>query len=211
MKRNKKILVSIILVLIGSLAIGCKTKPTPDNKRNISETDAKIEVEVSDPGETRAPIIRTYKQDDYNSFNEKEIKELMSTIRGNIEGDIPAVNVKDDKNIVYITFLKNGKVIDLDGIPDIEIEVSEGSADTVENKIVINDKLIKADGNYNYRIERYKTQYEKYFFEYNIIRIFYEIDGDKYVSVFGLNTSNTDDGTNYFENEDLENPIEPEV
>ncbi|AFS78368.1 hypothetical protein Curi_c13580 [Gottschalkia acidurici 9a] len=63
---------------------------------------------------------------------------------------------------------------------------------------------------YSYEIQRYYTQYEKWFMESILIEVKYQIDGNGYVSVFAVTTTNAEDGSNFFENETLNNPIEPE-
>lgn len=206
----------IIGLIVGSvLVINFITRPTPDHKRNVTDTDAKIRVDFSDSEEIRKPIIRSYRLEEYQKFDDKKIEKIMDTISGNIEGDIPAVHLKDDNDIIYITFLKDEKLVKPDSIPEIEIEVPEESADTApyseENKRIINDKLEDEDGRYSFKIKRYRTQYEKYFLDYNIIKIYYKLDGEEYISLFGLNASNADEGTDFFENEMLKEPIQPEV
>ena len=205
----------LLVILVGIiLIINFITRPTPDHKRNITETDAKMEVDFSDKQEDREAIIRTYKLEEYNNLDGDKIRKIMDTISGNIEGDIPAVYLKEGNDTINITFLKNDKEVETDSIPSIEIEIPEESASTapysIRNNRTIQDKLEKTVDNYSYKLERYKTQDEKYFLYYNIIRIYYEIDGESYISIFGLNTTNTDEGTNFFENEDLDQPKEPE-
>lgn len=139
----------------------------------------------------------------------------MDIINGNIEGDIPAVRIYEDKAIIYINFYKDEEPIMPDYLPEIEIEVPQDEASTaaysVENNKIIFDELTEEDGEYSYKFERYRTQYELYFMHYNIVKIRYEIDGEKYISIFGLNSTNADLGTDFFENEYLESPIEPEI
>ncbi|WP_425447939.1 hypothetical protein [Dethiothermospora halolimnae] len=53
----------------------------------------------------------------------------------------------------------------------------------------MNDKLEKNE-RCSYKFKRYRTQYQKYFMNYNIIKIHYEIDEVKYIFIFGLNASN---------------------
>ncbi|MGO1368944.1 hypothetical protein [Senegalia sp. (in: firmicutes)] len=216
--KTLKIIFFVILIFFIVLAgiifyIDRAIRPTPEDERNISETNVKIEVDINDKSETRNPIIRTYQEDEYRKFSENKIEKIMDTISGNVEGDIPAVHLKGDNDIIYITFIKDEKRVETDSIPEIEIEVPEESADTApyttENNKIIKDKLEKTEKRYSYKIKTYKTQYEKYFLYYNIIRIHYEIDGEKYISMFGLNASNTNDGTNFFDNEDLEQPKNP--
>lgn len=220
--KGEKILKNILFVILGFVIVivgilffmDIAMQATPESKRNITETDAKIVVNFSDEEEERNPIIRTYKLEEYNNLDEKKFEKVMDTISGGIEGDIPAVYLKDDNDIIYVTFLKDEKEVEVDNIPDIEIEVPEEFADTApysgENNRIINDKLEKIDGRYEYKIKRYRTQEEKYFIDYNIIKIYYQIDGEQYISIFGLNSTNADKGTDFFENEYLENPIEAE-
>ena len=46
--------------------------------------------------------------------------------------------------------------------------------------------------------------------EYLRVEIYYTIDGVDYLSTFGTVQTNADDGTNFFDNENLEKPIPPE-
>lgn len=217
-KLIKNILFTIlgfILILMGIVFIvNLMVRPTPERKRNISETDAKILVTFSDIEEIRKPIIRTFKLEDWNNFDQKKITKTMEKISGGIEGDIPAVYLKDDNDIIYISFLKDDKEVEVVSIPKIEIEIPEESADTApyspENIKVISDVLEKRDGKYSYKLKRYRTQEEKYFLYYNLIKIYYKIDDEQYISTFGLNASNADSGTDFFNNEVLEFPIEAE-
>lgn len=214
----KKILITTIVIFIfimgAFLIIAWLTRPTPDHKRNISETDARIEVSFSDERETRNAIIRTYKEEEYKNFDEKKISKIMDIIGGNIEGDIPAVHLREGKNKIYVSFFKDDREVIPDHIPEIEIIVLDhiegtGSEAVYEDKI-IKDKLENQDGKYSYGFKRYLPQYEKYFVYYSTIKIPYEIDGEKYISIFGLNASNANEGSDFFNNEELEEPLEPE-
>ena len=65
---------------------------------------------------------------------------------------------------------------------------------TQENDIVIFDEMKKENDRYVYSIEKYrKTPDIKYFMHYNIIKIHYGIDGERYISIFVLNVTNIDD------------------
>lgn len=46
--------------------------------------------------------------------------------------------------------------------------------------------------------------------EYLRVEIYYTIDGVDYLSTFGTFQDNANDGTNFFDNEKLENSIPPE-
>ena len=219
LKITKKILVIIsilIIILIGiNILINAIFRPTPEHKRNISEAEIEIRVDINDKNETRAPIIRTYKEEDYKKFNETKIEKIMDIVSGKVEGDIPAVRLKDEKDIIYVSFSNNGQEVIPDDIPKIEIEIPEYESDTApyskENNRTIKDVFKKEDGKYSYKLQRYRTQYEKYFMDYNIIRINYEIEGEKYISILGLNTTNAGEEDSFFENSPLEQPKKPEI
>ena len=78
-------------------------------------------------------------------------------------------------------------------------------------KEVVRDKLEIKNGQYRYKLDRYSPQYDKYFIRYNLIKIYYSIDKEDYISLFALNTTNADEDVDWFEdNEELENPIDIE-
>ncbi|AFS78757.1 hypothetical protein Curi_c17500 [Gottschalkia acidurici 9a] len=195
------ILIFFIVVVGIILFINLLVRPTAEHKRNISKTNAKIIVDINDKSKTRTPIIRTYKEEEYKKFSKDKIRRIKGVISGKVEGDIPAVHLKGDKDIIYISFIKDEEKIVPDYIPEIEIEIPEDEVSTApystENAKIIKDKLKNEDGKYSYKLKRYRTQYEKYFMHYNIIRIYYEVDGERYISTFGLNATNADDGANF--------------
>lgn len=43
------------------------------------------------------------------------------------------------------------------------------------------------------------------------MRVEYIIDGENYISLFRMFTSDAPDGTDFFKNEDLDEPIAPEL
>lgn len=46
---------------------------------------------------------------------------------------------------------------------------------------------------------------------YYNIKINYQVDGEKYISLFGLNASNAEDGVDFFNNESLDKHIKPGI
>ena len=181
--------------------------PTPDFKRNDSIHGDKVNIQVSN--DERKPIIRTFEREKFENLSEKEIVKLRDTIDGRIEGDIPCIHLNED-NKIYFTFESGGEVYHPE-IPKIKIFASASHYDDNQKQRVIEGELDRLDdGRYFYETKRYSTQFEKYFIEYLRIEIYYTIDGVDYVSTFGTFQGNGDDGTNYFDNEELEKPIPPE-
>lgn len=197
----------IVLAIILFAAIQICFSPTPDSKRNNSVHGVKVNVQVSN--DERKPIVRTFQKEKFENLSEKEIVKLRDTIAGRVEGDIPCIHLSED-NKFYVEFINKGKVYEPE-IPRIKIFVYSSPFDDNQKQRVIEGELDRLDdGRYYFETKRYSTQFEKYFMEYLRIEIYYTIDGVDYLSTFGTVQSNADDGTNYFENNELEEPIPPE-
>ena len=197
----------ILLAMILFAAAQIYFSPTPDFKRNNSIHGDKVNIQVSN--DERKPIVRTFEKEKFENLSEKEIMKLRDTIDGRIEGDIPCIHLNED-NKIYFTFESGGEVYQPE-VPKIKIFASASHYDDKQKQRVIEGELDRLDdGRYFYETKRYSTQFEKYFLEYLRVEIYYTIDGVDYVSTFGTFQGNGDDGTNYFENNELEEPIPPE-
>ena len=197
----------IVLAIILFVAAQIYFSPTPDFKRNNSIHGDKVSIQVSN--DERKPIVRTFEKEKFENLSEKEIVKLRDTIDGRIEGDIPCIHLNED-NKFYVEFINKGKVYEPE-IPKIKIFASASHHDDKQKQRVIEGELDRLDdGRYFYETKRYSTQFEKYFIGYLRVEIYYTIDGVDYVSTFGTFQGNGDDGTNYFENNKLEEPIPPE-
>lgn len=200
---------SIILILLVTLFVGLRIYyyPKPELKRNNSVHGVKVNIKVSN--DERTPIIRTFERAKFESLPEQKVMRVRDTIAGAIEGDIPCIHLSED-NKFYVEFINKGKVYEPE-IPRIKIFVSESPFDDNQKLRVREGELDRLDdGRYYFGTKRYSTQFEKYFMEYLRVEIYYTIGHVDYVSTFGTFQSNADDGTNFFDNENLENPIPPE-
>ena len=203
------IIAAILILLAIILFVGLQIcfSPTPDSKRNNSVHGVKVNIQVSN--DERKPIVRTFQKEKFENLSEKEIVKLRDTIAGRVEGDIPCIHLSED-NKFYVEFIDKGKVYEPE-IPRIKIFVYSSPFDDNQKQRVIEGELDRLDdGRYYFETKRYSTQFEKYFMEYLRIEIYYTIDGVDYLSTFGTVQGNGDDGTNYFENNELEEPIPPE-
>ena len=200
---------SIILILLVTLFVGLRIYyyPKPELKRNNSVHGVKVNIKVSN--DERTPIIRTFERAKFESLPEQKVMRVRDTIAGAIEGDIPCIHLNED-NKFYVEFINKGKVYEPE-IPRIKIFVSESPYDDNQKQRVGEGELDRLDdGRYYFETKRYNTQFEKIFMEYLRIEIYYTIDDVDYVSTFGTFQSNADDGTNFFDNERLKEPIPPE-
>ena len=199
---------SIIFILLVILFIGLHIyrSPKPELKRNNSVHGVKVNIKVSN--DERTPIIRTFEREKFESLPEQKVMSLRDTIAGVIEGDIPSIHLNKD-NKFYVEFTKNGKVYEPE-IPKIKIFAESYYNDKTRETVIEGELDRLDDGRYFYDTKRYSTQFEKYFMEYLRIEIYYTIDGVDYVSTFGTFQTNADEGTNFFDNESLEEPIPPE-
>ncbi|WP_051280636.1 hypothetical protein [Anaerovorax odorimutans] len=211
-KRKKIVLMTIIicfLILAAVLIIGVKLimdsfSPTPNNERNKSTTNITMMVPIQDNANRKA-IVRTYTAEEFDQFDSAKLNKIKETVSGNIEGDIPALYLKDDKGILYFSFQKDQKEVTPDFAPKIKItafpSMSLQISKEQENKI--NQGQLTEDTNktYSYEIQRYYTQDEKLFVESALVEIRYFIDGNEYVSMFGVNTTNAGKNDDFFEND----------
>lgn len=181
--------------------------PTPESKRNNSVHGVKVNIKVSN--DERKPIIRTFEREEFESLPESKVMKVRDKIAGRIEGDIPCIHLIED-NKIYFTFEKDGEVYQPE-IPKIKIFASASHYDDNQKERVVEGELDRLDdGRYFFETKRYRTQFEKYFMEYLRVEIYYTIDGVDYVSTFGTFQDNANDGTDFFDNENLEEPIPPE-
>ena len=206
-KVAKVFAIVIILTIILFAAIQIYFSPTPNFSRNNSMNGVKVNIQVSN--DERKPIVRTFEREEFESLPESKVMKVRDKIAGRIEGDIPCIHLNYD-NKIYFEFTKDGKVYEPE-IPKIKIFASASHYADDQKQRVIEGELDRLDdGRYFYETKRYSTQFEKYFLEYLRIEIYYTIDGVDYVSTFGTFQDNANDGTNFFDNEELEKPIPPE-
>ena len=206
-KVAKVFAIVIILTIILFAAIQIYFSPTPNFRRNNSMNGVKVNIQVSN--DERKPIVRTFEREEFESLSESKVMKVRDKIAGRIEGDIPCIHLNYD-NKIYFEFTKDGKVYEPE-IPKIKIFVSASHYADDQKQRVIEGELDRLDdGRYFYETKRYSTQFEKYFLEYLRIEIYYTIDGVDYLSTFGTFQDNANDGTDFFDNENLEKPIPPE-
>lgn len=207
-KVAKVFAIVIILTIVLFAAIQIYFSPTPNFRRNNSMNGVKVNIQVSD--DERKPIVRTFERKEFESLPESKVMKVRDKIAGRIEGDIPCIHLNYD-NKIYFEFTKDGKVYEPE-IPKIKIFASASHYADDQKQRVIEGELDRLDdGRYFYETKRYSTQFEKYFLEYLRIEIYYTIDGVDYISTFGTFQDNANDGTDFFDNENLEKPIPPEA
>lgn len=206
-KVAKVFAIVIILTIILFAAIQIYFSPTPNFRRNNSMNGVKVNIQVSN--DERKPIVRTFERKEFESLPESKVMKVRDKIAGRIEGDIPCIHLNYD-NKIYFEFTKDGKVYEPE-IPKIKIFASASHYADDQKQRVIEGELDRLDdGRYYFETKRYSTQFEKYFLEYLRIEIYYTIDGVDYLSTFGTFQDNANDGTDFFDNENLEKPIPPE-
>lgn len=216
---RKPLLISLgaiaAILLIAFIVIQQAYKPTPDDKRNISTSDVVMNMDVSDSS-GRVPIIRTYTLEEFEKMTEKELVEAKDTVNGRVEGDAPANNFDEGKNQINFTFYKNDKKVKPSSNPIIKLEIYPDQLMPYTNNPPYERRDIESEleedeeGTYSFNMKRYVPQTMKYVTQLSFMEIYFEIDGQKYVGLTSLNTSNTEDGTDFFDNEELDTPIPPE-
>lgn len=204
----KKLVLGIIGIIIAIwIFILLTFRPTPGYLRNMEADGVKIEVQISD--DDRSPIIRTYAKEKFDTFNQDKIENIEDDIDGRVEGDLPAIHLIKDKKI-YVSFYKDGKKIDPEKAKIKIIAHAADYRDPVKKRKIEGNFTKEANKTYTYATKRYSTQYEKIFTEYLQFEIAYTIEGKDYISIFGTFQNNANEDTDFFKNEDLDQPIPPE-
>lgn len=204
----KKILIVVaVLIAAGAAFVAYVFSPTPDFLRNETVNGVRMDVVVA--WDERRPIIRTYKEKDYLALTEGELEKLRDTIGGKIEGDIPCVKL-NKRPRMFFQFEKDDKPVKPEKISIKIIAHASHYDDPQKTRVITDEVKDEGDLGYSYTTKRYSRQYEKYFLEYLQVEVRYTVDGENYISTFGTFQGNGDDGTNFFENEELPAPVEPE-
>lgn len=204
----KKLVFGIIGIFIAIWAFLLLTfSPTPGYLRNTEADGVKIEAKISD--DDRTPIIRTYTKEEFDKFDQSKIEKIEDDVDGRVEGDIPCIDLLKD-NKIYISFYKDGKKVDP---KKTHMEITAHASDykdPTKTRHIEGELTNDGENTYSYATKRYGVQFEKYFMEYLQFEVTYTIDGKDFVSVLGAFQSNVPDGTDFFRNEDLEEPLDPE-
>lgn len=208
---GKKILIALgILVAAGAIFaafLAYAFSPTPDFLRNKTVDGLRMDAVVA--WDERKPIIRTFKEKDYLALTDNQLAKVRDTVEGKIEGDIPCISLNKDPKI-FFQFEKDEKPVMPEKISIKIIAHPSDYSDPQKTRIITGEPKDEGDLGYSYTTKRYSRQYEKYFLEYLQVEVRYTVGGENYISTFGTFQGNTDDGTNFFENEELPKPVEPE-
>ncbi|MFA5576450.1 MAG: hypothetical protein WC983_04140 [Tissierellaceae bacterium] len=204
---KRKIILTILIIIPFILAklvhINWSPKPLPEEKRNISTTNIRMLVDITDRA-SRSPIVRTYTKEEFEKFDEKQLRRIMNLVSGNVEGDAPTLRMEDEIGRIEISFEmieKNdgftvtGKIVP-DDIPSIRI-LALSTLYSKEEPKIINGKLIENEtqGKYLCEINRYfdideiyHSDNDDFTMESMFIEVSYEINNKAYVSIFAINT-----------------------
>lgn len=200
--------VSVLFLISATLFLKYAFSPTPDSDRNNEVNQMRLEVVAGD--DKRLPIVRTFLKQDYGQKSKEQKEKIRNLTGGRVEGDIPCISLEED-NKLYFSFRKEGNKISTGTPPKIELQVNlTGSGGKKEAKTIKDVVAVDGHGNYFYELKRYTTQYEKYFMEFVFVTLSYDIEGEEYVSVFSIYSSNAEDGERFFDNETLQDPLPAE-
>lgn len=208
---KKKVFIALAILIAAGAAfaafIADAFAPTPDFMRNQTVDGVRMDAVVA--WDERKPIIRTFREKDYRALTENQLATMRDTVDGGIEGDIPCIKL-DKGPKMFFQFEKAEKPVKPEKISLKIIAHASHYDDPEKTRIITDEVKDEGDLGYSYTTKRYSRQYEKYFLEYLQVEVHYTVDGENYISTFGAFQGNGDDDTDYFENETLNAPVEPE-
>ena len=208
---RKKILIALGILFAAGVAFAAflsyAFSPTPDFRRNETVDGVRMDAVVA--WDERKPIIRTFREKDYRALTENQLATMRDTVDGGIEGDIPCIKLNKGPKM-FFQFEKAEKPVKPEKISIKILAHAWGDDDPEKTRIITDVLKDEGDLGFSYTTKRYSRQYEKYFLEYLQAEVHYTVDGENYISTFGTFQGNGDDGTSFFENEELPAPVEPE-
>ena len=208
---RKKVLIALGILFAAGAAfaafIAYAFAPTPDFLRNQTVDGVRMDAVVA--WDERKPIIRTFREKDYLALTENQLATMRDTVDGGIEGDIPCIKLNKGPKM-FFQFEKDEKPVKPEKISLKIIAHASHYDDPQKTRIITDELKDEGDLGYSYTTKRYSRQYEKDFLEYLQVEVHYTIDGENYISTFGAFQGNVEDGTDFFENEELESPLDPE-
>lgn len=102
-KMALSMLIIIPFILVKLIHINLLPRPLPEEKRNLSTTNIKMLVDITDKV-NRSPIVRTYTKEEFDKFNENQLRKIRNIVKGNIEGDVPTLKIEDELGTIEISF-----------------------------------------------------------------------------------------------------------
>ncbi|WP_068457102.1 hypothetical protein [Aedoeadaptatus pacaensis] len=208
---RKKVLIALGILFAAGVAFAAflsyAFSPTPDFRRNETVDGMRMDAVVA--WDERKPIIRTFKEKDYLALTDNQLAKVRDTIDGKIEGDIPYLSLNKDPKI-FFQFEKDEKPVKPEKASIKIIAHASHYDDPQKTRVITGEPKDEGDLGYSYTTKRYSRQYEKDFLEYLQVEVHYTVDGENYISTFGAFQGNVEDGTDFFENETLNTPVEPE-
>lgn len=170
------------------LVLFINVMPTPGFLKNKTQDGVTISA-ASLSDKKRSPIIETYYEKDYDSFDEARIKKVNSKIVGNIEGEIPAVFLDKDPRIA-IWFYKDKKEVFPEN-PKIRLKSVTSLWDRGETEVLeeTEEDPKKTEEGYVYKSSFLKDKPADPTDEIEVLKIEvrYELEGKSYISVFAMN------------------------
>lgn len=208
---RKKILIALGILFAAGVAFAAflsyAFSPTPDFRRNETVDGVRMDAVVA--WDERKPIIRTFREKDYRALTENQLAKVRDTVDGGIEGDIPCIKLNKGPKM-FFQFEKAEKPVKPEKISIKILAHAWGDDDPQKTRIITDEVKDEGDLGYSYTTKRYGRQYEKDFLEYLQVEVHYTVDGENYISTFGASQGNVEEGTSFFENEELPAPVEPE-
>lgn len=161
-KRARKTLVILIVIIclipiiwIGQLFVRLhfSYKATPFEERNVSETNARMYVNLKNQTPSDA-IVYTYDKEEYDKFSIEKKKKIFDIVNGKMEGDIPSFRMDQGESLVRFTFQDNtGHNIMTNEIPVIRI--FEDISERTDRKKIEEIQLSKDSEGYFFDLSQY--------------------------------------------------------
>lgn len=89
----------VLLISVFFIRLAYALQATPFDKRNVTQVDARMYVNLPDQTPSDA-IVYTYDKEEYDIFSKQKKECIYDKVSGKIEGDIPPLRMDKSETIV---------------------------------------------------------------------------------------------------------------
>ena len=123
------IMLPVLLISVFFIRLAYAFQATPFDKRNVTQVDARMYVNLPDQTPSDA-IVYTYDKEEYDTFSKQKKERIYDKVSGKIEGDIPPLRMdKGETSVRFVLQDSSGHNLTPEILPIIRVYEYKGKAE----------------------------------------------------------------------------------
>lgn len=123
------VMLPVLLISVFFIRLAYALQATPFDKRNVTQVDARMYVNLPDQTPSDA-IVYTYDKEEYDTFSKQKKERIYDKVSGKIEGDIPPLRMDEGETIVrFVLQDSSGHNLTPEILPIIRVYEYKGKAE----------------------------------------------------------------------------------